>query len=124
MKKVFSVLVLVSLSLACFVAVFPSPKAYAQPVSSCDQFGSQISYTLPGSYGKDIMLCAYASQEIGGGNTITSLMWVGSSLQPTPSYWTNLVLTLKDGGSKVGREDLPRGEQDHAEGETNIHEGV
>lgn len=36
----------------------------------------------------------------------------------------HLVLTLKDGGSKVGREDLPRGEQDHAEGETNIHEGV
>ena len=38
--------------------------------------------------------------------------------------WKVLVLTLKDGGSKVGREDLPRGEQDHAEGETNIHEGV
>ncbi len=89
MKKAFSVLVMVSLSLAWFVAVFPSPKAYAQPVSSCNRFGSQLSYTLPGSYGKDIMLCAFADQEIGAGNTITSLMWVASSLQPAPSYWTN-----------------------------------
>ncbi|MBE3558094.1 MAG: MBL fold metallo-hydrolase [Ktedonobacteraceae bacterium] len=36
----------------------------------------------------------------------------------------DVVLTLRNGGSKVGREGFPREGQDDAESKTNIHEGI
>jgi hypothetical protein len=35
-----------------------------------------------------------------------------------------MVLTLKHGGSKLGRAGFPREGQDHAESETNVHKGI
>lgn len=35
-----------------------------------------------------------------------------------------MVLTLRNGGSKVGKEGFSREGQDHAESETNVHEGI
>jgi predicted NACHT family NTPase len=41
------------------------------------------------------------------------------------SSWADkLVLTRKDGGCKLGREGFPREGQGHAEGETNVHQGI
>lgn len=35
-----------------------------------------------------------------------------------------MVLTQEKGDSKLGREGIPREGQDHAESETNVHEGI
>lgn len=47
-----------------------------------------------------------------------------AGLLPQLEAHPDVVLTRKPGEGKVGRESFPREGQDHAESETNVHQGI